>query len=266
MRNNNKKHIIFAFTIIEVIVVMSIIAVLSAILLTRTNFNNHAKTSNALYAYKALQSIDDTIGQIRNSETEVVPNGLIMVKDASGAYEYAVLSTNGNGALADMTEFAGMVGDYMKKDGDVINFCSVSGVCSDESIKGFRLPGGFYVGFEKLANISDCPSFYMPEDTSVKLDPYVDMNGNTKQCWGKLHIDTNGDKSPNLLNDDYFVFGLDEYGVVTKGREHVDDKIYGTYITESNRCQINTESFSCGDDDITCNSHTQGAECYRTVQ
>ncbi|MBR6298776.1 MAG: hypothetical protein IKR34_05980, partial [Candidatus Gastranaerophilales bacterium] len=46
------------------------------------------------------------------------------------------------------------------------------------------------------------------------------FDGTTKKCWGKLHIDINGSNPPNKLNEDYYVFGLDEYGIVTTGEKH----------------------------------------------
>ena len=263
MRNNNKKQKIYAFTIIEVLIVMSIIGVITAILLVNINLKSHIKKGDSLMAFKAIQSVDDALGQIRNTETEVVPTGLLMIKNASGNYEYAILSTNGGGALANTTELVGMVGDYMKKDGDVINFCNFTSACSNSGIKGFKLPGGFYVGFEKFESAQDCPSFRMPNNPDTEIKPAIDLNGNTKQCWGKLHVDTNGTGSPDALGEDYFVFGLDEFGVVTKGKED-NKKTYGKYVEESNQCQINSENFDCDSEGITCSVHTQGAECYRT--
>ncbi len=213
MRKNKK----LAFTLTEIMLAIVIIGIVAACLARSIMNNNYDEKGNTMMAFKAIETVSSISSQIRQTETEVVPTGKFMVKNAGGTYEYTVLSTKGGGALADVTELANLFGDYMKKDGNVINFCSVSGACSDENIKGFRLPGNLYLGFEKYSSIQDCPSFYMPDNktTSISAGKYFD--GTTKKCWGRLHIDTNGAKGPNKLNEDYYIFGMDENGVVTTG-------------------------------------------------
>lgn len=208
----NKKN---AFTLAEVLLALMIIGIVAACLARVMKSNNYKEKGNTLMAYKAIETVSSVSSQIRQTETEVLPTGKFMIKNAGGTYEYAVLSTDGGGKLAPVTELAGMFGDYMKKDGSVINFCSVSGACSNNNIKGFRLPGDLYIGFELFSAPADCPSFYMPDNKTTAISAGKNFDGTTKKCWGKLYIDTNGAKGPNTLNEDYYVFGMDENGVVT---------------------------------------------------
>ena len=211
----NKKP---AFTLTEIMLAVVIIGIVAACLARSVMNNNYDEKGNTLMAFKAIETISSISSQIRQTETEVLPTGKFLVKAADGTYKFAVLSTKADTKEADAEEVAELFGVYMKKDGDVIDFCSVSGACSDTSIKGFRLPGNLYLGFEKYGEIKNCPDFYMPDDKSQSLSASVDFDGATRQCWGSVHIDTNGAKGPNILNEDYYVFGMDENGIVTAGK------------------------------------------------
>ena len=225
MRLFNKKNIKKAFTLVELTIVMLIIGMLSLVLIHTLRSKKYEEKTNFLMAQKTIESMTNVFQQIRQTETEVVPAGKYMTK-VGDTYEYTVLSTDGNGALANTTELAGLVGDYMKKNGDIIEFCSVTGSCSDLAVKGFKLPGNFYVGFEIFYGTgskptpADCPAFRMPGDNENEYVPNKNFDGTTKKCWGKLHIDINGSNPPNKPNEDYYVFGLDEYGIVTTGEKH----------------------------------------------
>ncbi len=59
----------------------------------------------------------------------------------------------------------------------------------------------------------------MPGDNENEYVPNKNFDGTTKKCWGKLHIDINGSNPPNKRNEDYYVFGLDEYGIVITGEK-----------------------------------------------
>jgi competence protein ComGC len=219
VKNQKKK----AFTLAEIMLATMLIGIISVVMIKTIKPKDFEDKNNGLMAHKAIESMNNVFSQVRQTETEMLPAAKYMLKNASGSYEFAVLSTSGNGALADATELAGLFGDYMKKDGDVIDFCTVTGSCSNTAIKGFKLPGDLYIGIEKFASISDCPAFYMPDlknepdnpETQIAAPKYFD--GTTKQCWGKIHIDTNGPNGPNTLNKDYYVYGLDEYGIVASG-------------------------------------------------
>ena len=138
----NGKNIKKAFTLIELTVVMLIIGMLSVVLVQTLKSKKYEEQTNYLMAQKTIESMTNVFQQIRQTETEVVPAGKYMTK-VGDIYEYTVLSTDGNGALANTTELAGLVGDYMKKNGDIINFCTETGSCSDLAVKGFKNLGLF---------------------------------------------------------------------------------------------------------------------------
>lgn len=242
-----RKKIKSAFTLAELMLAMVIVGFLAVCLMRTLQTNEYKEKQNILTVHKAIETINDAAGEIRQIETEVLPAGQFMTKIVgnsarNGNYSFAVLNASGN--IANSSEVAALFGDYMKKDiqtgnNGIVDFCNAtyaSGACNDTDkdadIKGYKIPGSLYVGFKLYGNTSNkCPSpFYLPNKsgnpekvTVVNNSTMFDGTLKTKQCWGELHIDTNGPDLPNeqatnsTENTDYWIFGLDEYGVVLSG-------------------------------------------------
>lgn len=207
-----------AFTMTELTIVMIIVGILVTIL--ALNVRNISVKEKAMVAngFKTIEAVEQAFAKIREIDKTNCPMGSFIVKQAGkGTYSYELKNNAGN-AAADASDVINMIARYNRFEGTIGTFCSKTPYCSNTAIKGAKLAGtDIYVGVEILTNISDCPTYRMPNDASTYPAP-TKINkktgaSETAKCWGKLYIDVNGADTPNTLGKDVFVFGLDESGL-----------------------------------------------------
>lgn len=196
------------FTLVEITIAMTIIAFLCLIMIQTINPKKFDEKANQANAIKAINFIEQACAQILDLETTQVPASRFMVKPAGGSWEYASTATTSSALVA-------LFGNHLKYESGEVNFCDNTSYCSDTKIKGARVAGGIYIGFEILGEIKPCPAYRMPGESADNPAPQVFNNGSytAKQCWGKLYIDVNGKDAPNTYGKDVFVYGLGEYGI-----------------------------------------------------
>lgn len=194
----NKKQ---AFTLAEILICLVIIGFIALIMIKNVKTKDFTEKTYIASAFKAFESVQQASVKIRDSETESCPTGSFMV-NVAGDWEYTLV--NSSGINANTEEVLNLYGNYLKFENIGINFCDYTSFCSDEEIKGAKLPGNMYIGFE-VTEIEDCPDYYMPNTATI-------INGSGK-CWGKLYVDVDGTKGPNTLGKDVYVIGLNESGL-----------------------------------------------------
>jgi len=190
-----------AFTLAEVLICLMIIGVMAIIMIRNLRTKDFTEKSYIAGGYKAIESVQQASLKIRDIETASCPTGSFMV-NVAGTWEYALV--NASGANANTTEVLNLYDSYLKLENTGLNFCDYTGYCSNDSIKGAKLPGNTYIGFE-TTGVINCPSYYLPNSSS--------LTAGKGKCWGKLYIDVDGPKGPNQLGKDVFVMGLNEDGV-----------------------------------------------------
>ena len=184
-------------------------------MLRTLNPSQYSEKTNRASAMKVIEYVNQATIQILDLEKEKCPARAFMVKPA-GASDWEVAILNSSGSEANATEIAELFGEHLKYESDVLDFCDYTAFCDDEKIEGAKLVGQAYIGFEKFENVQDCPAYYIPgEETQIEA-PKTFKNGTyeTMKCWGKLYIDANGTKAPDVEGQDVFVYGLGESGIV----------------------------------------------------
>lgn len=204
-----------AFTIVEIILTMTIIATLATVMLVNLKRKDVSDKTFGLNAYKVMEVIQQASSKIRELEKDTrCPTGTFMA-NVLGTYEYTILNKAG-GSTANATEVASLFGDYMQYQQSNINFCDYTPYCSNTNIKGAKIIGNVYIGFEVLSSISNCPTTYYIPNSSGKgyADKITSTAAQVGKCWGKLYADVNGSAGPNQLGKDVFIWGLGETGLV----------------------------------------------------
>ena len=208
-----------AFTLAEILIVMVIIGIIAVILIQTLNPNRYSEKTNIANARKAIELIKQATSQMIELEKEQIPTGTFMTRPAgSDSWEITILNEDGNDASVE--DIVNLFGNYIKYESDVIDFCNFTSFCNNENVKGAKVAGGIYIGFEKFddTDIDDCPAYYMPNSENqisapTTLDKTTGEFDKVKQCWGKVYIDVNGIKGPDTEGQDVFVYGLGEYGM-----------------------------------------------------
>jgi len=202
-----------AFTLIEILLVAVIIGVLAVIMIKNINSKSFTDKANIANAYKAIEIVQQASAKILGAETDWCPTGKFINKIINN-YEFGVINptTSKEATLDEMME---LYGSYLKLQKRNLNFCSYTEYCEDSNtdIKGAKIVGDIYIGFEKFASpdIQDCPTtYYMPESNEL-IEKEAGSNG---KCWGKFYVDVNGPAAPNEFGKDVFVWGLGEVGIV----------------------------------------------------
>lgn len=207
-----------AFTLTELSIVMIIVGILATVL--ALNIRNVKVKEKAMIAnsLKTIEAVDQAMTKIREIDKTNCPMGNFIIKQAGkGTYSYE-LKNNAGTAKADASDVINMIARYMRFEGTIGSFCLKTPYCTNTNIKGAKLAGtDIYVGVEILSDISDCPTYRMPNDATIYPAPTkINKKTNaseTAKCWGKLYIDVNGANEPNTLGEDVFEFGLDESGI-----------------------------------------------------
>ena len=204
------------FTLAEILITLFLIAVIVAIVLKNIKLSSYEEKSTITKALKAMDAIEQASYHIRDFEQNSCPTRSFM-ENIAGKYTYTLMNNKGN-KPANASDIVALYGKYIRYQNTSLNFCEYSGYCNNNTaIKGAKLVGGTYIGFENKANIFNCPKYYLPND-STKLNTPTMLNlknGNMEasKCWGNVYIDVNGEKAPNTLGKDVFVFGLNGMGI-----------------------------------------------------
>lgn len=198
MKKINPKN---AFTLAEVLICLMIIGVIAVVMIKNLRTQDFTEKSYIANGFKALETVQQASLKIRDLENTSCPMGSFMV-NVAGTYDYTLV--NASGTNANTTEVLNLYNNYLKLESVGINFCDYTGYCSNSAIKGAKLPGNVYIGFE-VTSVTNCPNYYLPNSSTL-------LTGEGK-CWGKLYVDTDGPKGPNQLGKDVFVMGLNEKGV-----------------------------------------------------
>lgn len=197
-----------AFTLVEIIICLTVIGVLAVILLGNLKIDRFNEKSYIAQGYKVLESYDQASIKIREVEREKCPMASFIAQ-APGENSLGLI--NDDGDEMNLDEVYSLYGDYIKYvNSSKISFCSNTTYCTtadlnDKDIAGAKLPTGAYVGLQ-LTGITTCPSYYIPGESTLKTS--------TELCWAKIYVDANGIEKPNELGKDIFVFGLGDQGVI----------------------------------------------------
>lgn len=211
-----------AFTLIEVVICITILGIIAIVMLKSISDQNFNEKEYALKAHKAIRLIDEASAQIIQSESEWLPTGAFMTK-STGSWEYAVCTAPSScTTLASSSQIINLFRRYIKFEntypGTYKNF--YTGYDIPDGSSGGIIQGKIYVGFENNANntIKACPDeVYIPTSEQKNGTDFVvssTIDTSNKNCWGKVYIDTNGNKGPNELGKDIYVFGMGEFGIV----------------------------------------------------
>lgn len=207
-----------AFTMAEIIIVMTIIGFLAVLLMVSVRPDKFRDETNLANARKAIEFINQASASIMDLEKEQCPAGKFMVKPAGAAtWEFALLDSEGK--EADSDDIAELFGNHLKYETSVGDFCAATGNCiEDVTISGAKVIGDVYIGFEKFEDIQDCPAYRIPgesADTSAptKFNPKTGAQ-EALQCWGRLYIDVDYKDTRNTIGQDLYIYGLGENGIV----------------------------------------------------
>lgn len=210
-----------AFTLAEIIIVLTIIGVLATIMMVTVKPDKFREDINLANARKAIEFINQAAVQIMDLERIQCPSRAFMVKPAGLAtWEFDLLDEDGD--PADSEAIAALFGNYIKYETGIIDFCAATEACADgttaNTIMGARTTGDIYIGFEKFDNIEDCPAYRIPgeiTDTAAPTKLNVRTgNQDAVQCWGKIYIDVDYKDTRNIIGDDLYIYGLGETGIV----------------------------------------------------
>lgn len=204
-----------AFTLPELAIVMIIIAIIALVMIQTLKPEKYSQKTNQASAMKVIEYVNQASVQIMDLEKEKCPARSFMVKPAgTSTWEFAIL--NDSGSTASAQEVAELFGEHLKYESDILDFCDYTDFCTNDDIKGAKLAGEAYIGFELFDSVDDCPAYYFPGDENQTPAPKITEGGieQTRKCWGKLYIDANGQKGPDTEGQDIFVFGLAQDGIV----------------------------------------------------
>ncbi len=195
-----------AFTLIEVTLSVVIIGIIAVSMMHALNISDSQAYSDIekAKAAKAIALVDEASQKIREMETTQCPMKVFMMNTA-GSWEYTLVNTSNTSATA--SDVLSLYAKYIKFVEQPLNFCDYTSQCSVNTIKGGKISGDVYIGFEVYNSISNCPDYYRP-------DVEGPISGKGK-CWGRVWIkiyDTA--RYENTIGKDVFILGLNENGVV----------------------------------------------------
>lgn len=204
-----------AFTLAEIIVSMVIIATMATVMFVNLQRKDFSDRTFSLSAYKAMEVIQQASSKVREFEKDNrCPTGTFMA-NVMGTYEYTILN-KAEGLNATSEEVVNLFGDYMKYQQSSLNFCDYTSYCSNSNIKGAKITGNMYIGFEVFNGAANCPtSYYVPNSSdNVSADLVTKTAAQAGKCWGNFYLDTNGTEGPDTLGKDVYIWGLGETGLV----------------------------------------------------
>ncbi len=207
---------LFAFTLVEILIVLTIIGFLSVIALRNLTSNNFKTKQFQASAYKVVEEFQSASIKIREIETNKCPTGEFAT-NIMGDMEFSLYSAPS--VLATSEDVLNLYSNYLKMENKGADFCSHTKAFSetyctgeeDKTIKGARISENMYIGIEVISNpetgaLADCPNYY-------RVNPNEEVTG-TGKCWGRLYLDANGIEGPNKYGEDAFVFGLNASGII----------------------------------------------------
>ncbi len=200
----NKKN---GFTLVEILICLILIGVLSAAMIANMKVKRFDDQTMLANIFKAVDAIDGATTKIIELETEKCPTGSL-ITNVTGTPTFTFVNNSGTNMTTN--EVVDLYGNYLKYEETGFNFCDKTSYCTKASItdtdkiKGAKLPGDIYIGFE-VTDIIDCPNYYLPNSST-------ETTGRGK-CWGKTYIDINGSEAPNELGKDVFIYGLNGKGI-----------------------------------------------------
>ncbi|MBR5304698.1 MAG: prepilin-type N-terminal cleavage/methylation domain-containing protein [Candidatus Gastranaerophilales bacterium] len=203
-----------AFTLSEVMIVMVIMIILILITLKVLKPDAYKEKAYIAQGQKIISVLDGAFFQIMHSEKKQCPLSKYMAKPIGGNWEFTIMEPDGV-SLANSEALVNLFAKHIKYEIDNLDFCDYSSICSSDAIKGAKLAGGTYIGFNIYEDIEDCPSYRLPgvpEEISAPSE-YVDNVQQTKKCWGEIYIDLDGKKGADVIGQDAFILGLGEYGI-----------------------------------------------------
>lgn len=203
-----------AFTLVEVVIVMIIMIILILVMIRVLKPDAHNEKAYYAKAQKMINVLDEMFLNIANNEKTQCPASKYMVKLSGSDWEFATMKSDGVN-LIDSEGLVNLFSNYIKYEVDLLDFCDYSTICSSEDIKGAKVAGGTYIGFNIYENIKDCPAYRLPGAQEEMPAPKEFVNGvfQTKKCWGEVYIDVDGKKSEDTIGKDTFVLGLGEFGI-----------------------------------------------------
>ena len=126
----------YAFTMIEILVVLVIIGVLSVVMLTNTKSENFKEKQIEASAYKVIEEFSQAANKIKESEPVQCPIGTFTAKiEAStgvGASESFALYDSAGTTAASAANVRDLFLKYIKAE-TIDNFCTNSGISSVDS-------------------------------------------------------------------------------------------------------------------------------------
>lgn len=209
-----------AFTLVEIMICMAIIGTLAVIMLSSINNQGFDEKEWALKAHKTIRLIDEMSAQIIQKEVDQLPTGAFMT-DTTGSYEYAICATATScSTKASSKQVVDLFANYIKFEKTYSQlktaYTGYSAIKNNSNVAGGRIAGDIYIGFLTTKTVSACPSeVYIPpfETEGGKMLSSTSHSTSDKKCWGTLYIDVNGNKKPNELGKDIYVFGMGEMGI-----------------------------------------------------
>ena len=206
-----------AFTLAEILICVGIISIVIVFLIKTLKPNSYDEKTSIIGARKFIETVDEALLQITAIEKAQCPDGKYLVNAGGSSPEIAIYNPAGT-AVISSSEFVTLISKHVKFEEYPINSCTYTSQCTGTSIKGGKLAGGAYIGFEIYSTVADCPGYRNPGDTAnspapTKFDP-ASGTYPTAKCWGKFYMDVNGpNKGANTLGVDVYVFGLGENGL-----------------------------------------------------
>ena len=201
------------FTLAEVLICLVVIGIIATILMTSLkpqSYNQKAFVSNVRKIVDNFQNASYGILE----EKKHFPMSVFIYEKPTGnpptiTSIYADDATN---AITTSEQVVNMYGKYIKYEESDLNFCTYSGACSDNNVKGARIPGGAYIGFKINTSLFNCPSYKIPDPKATSGASVATATGKGK-CWATFYVDVNGKDGPNVLGEDYYEFGMNAVGV-----------------------------------------------------
>ena len=206
-----------AFTLAEILIVLMIMGFLILVMIKNLKTNDFSEKEMLATGQKAIQVIEQGFAKIKSEETTNCPTHNFMHK-VGGTYELTLYGPDGK-TKATAENIIDLLSNHLKTSSSGFDFCAHTSFCDENStnIIGMKVPENIYIGIEILSSIQNCPAYKMPDSNEEIPAPTAYNNSTssfeTERCWGKAYIDINGEKGPDTLGKDVFVFGLSANGV-----------------------------------------------------
>ena len=196
-----------AFTLAEILIVLSLIGIFTMIFTRNFKPDELHKKTDKLTQLKVINLIDEASKKLMNN-ADNCPTGKFM-EQVVGTWD---LTTYKSGSvISSSVDIYDIFKKYIKFRNGGVEFCNHTPYCSATGIVGGHLSGNILIGFEKMSSIENCPTIYLPGNTSKTT--LTEFDGTRTKCWAKLYIDTNGNKGPNTEGEDVFIYGIKEDGI-----------------------------------------------------